>query len=158
MARKMAVITGAASGVGKATAPVFIKNGAKVVLADIRDDVGRAVATDLGPRASYTRCEVKDEAQLAAIVELRGHLYFNAGVDQRVDDAPDMEEFDRVMATNARATVAAVKHGARQRLHPEHGQRGGVMPHVYSVSKTAVLGLVRSVAGELRSWRATACG
>mgnify|MGYP002413867183 CR=1 FL=1 len=49
----MAVITGAASGIGKATAAEFVRNGAKVVLADVQDDLGRSVVTELGPDEAY---------------------------------------------------------------------------------------------------------
>uniref|UniRef100_A0A0E0EFP0 Uncharacterized protein n=1 Tax=Oryza meridionalis TaxID=40149 RepID=A0A0E0EFP0_9ORYZ len=69
LAGKVAVITGAASGIGKATAAEFVRNGAKVILADVQDDVGRAVASELGPdAASYTRCDVTDEAQASHLL------------------------------------------------------------------------------------------
>ncbi|XP_062186333.1 momilactone A synthase-like isoform X1 [Phragmites australis] len=172
LAGKVAVITGAASGVGKATAIEFVKNGAKVILADIQDDAGRSIAAELGPGASYTRCDVTDEAQVAAAVdravELHGRLdvlYSNAGVNGSMAPVPlgafDMAEFDRVMAVNARAMVACVKHGARVMVPRQSGcilctasiagMQGGAMPHAYNVSKATVIALVRSVAGELAS-------
>ncbi|XP_062186527.1 momilactone A synthase-like isoform X2 [Phragmites australis] len=172
LAEKVAVITGAASGIGKATAIEFVKNGAKVILADIQDDAGRSIAAELGPGASYTRCDVTDEAQVAAAVdravELHGRLdvlYSNAGVSGSMAPVPlgalDMAEFDRVMAVNARAMVACVKHGARVMVPRRSGcilcmasvagMQGGGMPHAYNVSKATVIALVRSVAGELAS-------
>jgi len=67
----VAVITGAASGIGKATAAEFVRNGARVIIADVQDDLGRAVAAELGQDAArYTRCDVTDEAQVAAAVDL----------------------------------------------------------------------------------------
>uniref|UniRef100_A0A0E0LPG5 Ketoreductase domain-containing protein n=1 Tax=Oryza punctata TaxID=4537 RepID=A0A0E0LPG5_ORYPU len=170
LAGKVAVITGAASGIGKASAKEFINNGAKVILADIQDDLGRAVAAELGPGATYTRCDVTDEAQVAAAVDLavarHGALdifYSNAGVLGSIAPTPlaslDLGEFDRVMAVNARAAVAAAKHAARAMVPRRSGcvlftasmsgVVGGTGPTSYGVSKAAVLGLVRAVAGEL---------
>uniref|UniRef100_A0A0E0EFP6 Uncharacterized protein n=1 Tax=Oryza meridionalis TaxID=40149 RepID=A0A0E0EFP6_9ORYZ len=170
LAGKVAVITGAASGIGKASAKEFIGNGAKVILADVQDDLGRAVAAELGPGATYTRCDVTDEAQVAAAVDLavarHGALdvfYSNAGVLGSIAPAPlaslDLAEFDRVMAVNARAAVAAAKHAARAMVPRRSGcvlftgsvsgVVGGTGPTSYGVSKAAVLGVVRAVAGEL---------
>ncbi|XP_040382222.1 sex determination protein tasselseed-2-like [Oryza brachyantha] len=170
LAGKVAVITGAASGIGKASATEFINNGAKVILADVQDDLGHAVAAELGPDATYTRCDVKDEAQVAAAVDLavarHGRLdvfYSNAGVLGSVAPTPlaslDLGEFDRVMAVNARAAVAVAKHAARAMVPRGSGSvlftasmsavMGGTGPTSYSVSKAAVLGVVRAVAGEL---------
>ncbi|EAZ40506.1 hypothetical protein OsJ_24960 [Oryza sativa Japonica Group] len=152
---KVAVITGAASGIGKATAAEFIRNGAKVILADIQDDLGRAVAAELGPDAAYTRCDVTDEAQIAAA----------ATPASRGSSAPaplaslDLADFDRVMAANARSAVAAVKHAARVMVPRRGGcvlctgsttgMLGGLAALPYSLSKAAVVGVVRLAAAEL---------
>ncbi|KAF7006985.1 hypothetical protein CFC21_021971 [Triticum aestivum] len=173
LAGKVAVITGAASGIGKATAAEFVRNGAKVVLADVQDDLGRAAAAELGgpDTACYTRCDVTDEAQVAAAVDLavarHGRLdvmFNNAGITGgNYAGAPieslDMADFDRVMAVNLRGVAAGIKHAARA-MAPRGrgcilctsstaGALAGSGPHAYSVSKTAVVGMVRSAAAEL---------
>ncbi|XP_047070970.1 momilactone A synthase-like [Lolium rigidum] len=168
---KVAVITGGASGIGKATAEEFVKNGAKVVLADVQDDLGHALATELGAdSASYTRCDVTDEAQVAAAVDLavsrHGKLdimFNNAGILGSLARPPlaylDLADFDAVMAINTRGVMAGVKHAARV-MAPRRagsiictasiaGVLGQLTPHPYSVSKFAVVGIVRSVAGEV---------
>jgi NAD(P)-dependent dehydrogenase (short-subunit alcohol dehydrogenase family) len=170
LAGKVAVITGAASGIGKATAVEFIRNGAKVILADIQDDVGRSVAAELGPDAEYTRCDVTSEAQIAAAVDLavarHGRLdvlYSNAGVSGSSAPAPlaalDLADFDRVMAANTRSVVAGVKHAARVMVPRRSGcilctgsttgMLGGVAALPYSLSKATVVGVVRLAAEEL---------
>ncbi|KAL6896550.1 hypothetical protein ACP4OV_007122 [Aristida adscensionis] len=172
LAGKVAVITGAASGIGKATAEEFVRNGARVVLADVQDDLGRALADELGGPdvACYARCDVTDEAQVAAAVDLavarHGRLdvvFNNAGVVGSLARPPlgalDLADFDRVVAVNTRGVVAGVKHAARVMVPRRSGSiictasiagvLGGLTPHPYSVSKAAVVGLVRAVAGEV---------
>ncbi|KAJ1292296.1 hypothetical protein BS78_02G381500 [Paspalum vaginatum] len=167
---KVAVITGGASGIGKATAAEFVRNGARVIIADVQDDLGRAVAAELSA-ATYTRCDVTDEAQVAAAVdltvELHGRLdvmFNNAGIPRDLSPTPlgsvDLRDFDRVMAVNARGVVAGVKHAARVMVPRRRGSiictastaavLGGVVAApAYPVSKAAVAGLVRATAGEL---------
>ncbi|KAJ1292293.1 hypothetical protein BS78_02G381200 [Paspalum vaginatum] len=172
LAGKVAVITGAASGIGAATAREFSRNGARLVLADVQDDLGHALAAELGgPACCYTRCDVTDEAQVAAAVDLavarHGRLdvvFNNAGVVGSLSPraalgAMDLADFDRVMAVNARGVAAGVKHAARVMVPRRAGSiictasiagvLGSVTPHPYSVSKAAVLGMVRAAAGEL---------
>lgn len=171
LAGKVAVVTGAASGLGKATAEEFVRNGAKVILADVQDDLGHALAAELGPEAAfYTRCDVTDESQVAAAVDLavsrHGKLdvmFNNAGVVGSLArpalGALDLADFDRVMAVNTRGVMAGVKHAARV-MAPRRagsiictasiaGVLGSLTPHPYSVSKAAVIGMVRAVAGEV---------
>ncbi|CAN6169153.1 unnamed protein product [Urochloa humidicola] len=172
LAGKVAVITGGVSGIGKATAAEFVRNGARVILADVQDDLGHAAVAELGPdAATYTRCDVTDESQVAAAVDLavarHGRLdvvFNNAGIGGSLGPFPlgalDMADFDRVMAVNARAVVAGVKHAARVMVPAGRGGSiictastagvvGGVAMAPYSVSKAAVIGLVRAAAGEL---------
>ncbi|KQK14793.2 momilactone A synthase [Brachypodium distachyon] len=171
LAGKVAVITGAASGIGKATATEFVRHGAKVILADIQDTLGRSLAAALGgpSTAHYTRCDVTDEAQVSAAVDLavstHGKLDVmvnNAGIVGSLDLPPlsalSMADFDAVMAVNTRGVMAGVKHAARVMVPRKSGSiiciasiagvMGKLTPHPYSVSKSAVIGLVRAAAGE----------
>ncbi|WP_116367932.1 glucose 1-dehydrogenase [Parahaliea mediterranea] len=71
---KVALVTGAARGMGEATARLLVEQGAKVVLADILDEVGQKVADDLGDAAIYVHLDVTDKAQWQAAVEAAGQL------------------------------------------------------------------------------------
>uniref|UniRef100_A0A0E0EFP7 Uncharacterized protein n=1 Tax=Oryza meridionalis TaxID=40149 RepID=A0A0E0EFP7_9ORYZ len=168
---KVAVITGAASGIGEATAKEFVRNGAKVIIADIQDDLGRAVAAELGAdAASYTHCDVTVEKDIAAAVDLavarHGRLdvvYSNAGIPGAAAPptlaALDLDDYDRVMAVNARSMVACLKHAARVMSPRRAGcilctasstaVIGDLAAPAYCVSKAAVVGMVRSVARRL---------
>ncbi|CAN6206392.1 unnamed protein product [Urochloa humidicola] len=172
LAGKVAVITGGASGIGRATAAEFVRNGARVIIADVQDDLGRAAAAELGAgdAAFYTRCDVADEAQVAAAVDLavarHGKLdimFNNAGIAGDMGSATvasmDMADFDRVVAVNARGVAAGVKHAARVMVPRRAGSIictastaavvGNMATPAYGVSKAAVVGLVRAVAAEL---------
>ena len=61
---KVVIITGAASGIGKATSRLFIEEGAKVVMADITDEKGKKIADDLGVNAEYVHTDVSNESEI----------------------------------------------------------------------------------------------
>src|SRR5262245_26653017 len=84
---KVAIVTGSASGIGEGTARLMAAHGATVIVADIQDDRGRAVAEDVGERAEYWHCDVTSERDVAAVVdsavESHGRLdcmFNNAGI------------------------------------------------------------------------------
>ncbi|KAG8389421.1 hypothetical protein BUALT_Bualt02G0227800 [Buddleja alternifolia] len=166
---KVALITGAASGIGKETATKFINNGAKVVLTDIQTDLGHEAARDLGPNASFIHCDVTKEAEISNAVDFavskHKHLdimYNNAGIACHTPPSIvdlDLAVFDRVMAVNVRGVLAGIKHGARVMIPRQKGVIlctasvtgliGGLAQHTYSVSKSGVIGIMKSAAAEL---------
>ena len=70
LADKVAVITGGASGIGSATAELFVQEGAKVIIADMQVDRGKKLASNLGPNAIFSQAEVRNEDQIKGAIEL----------------------------------------------------------------------------------------
>ncbi|KAL8457347.1 hypothetical protein ACS0TY_034443 [Phlomoides rotata] len=168
---KVAIITGAASGIGEATARHFAEHGARaVVIADLQDDKGRAVAESIGSgRCSYVHCDVTDEEQVKSLVDWTAKtyggldiVYCNVGIispGQTILEL-DLSVYDRVMRVNARSMAVCVKQAARKMI--ELGTKGaivctastaattgGMWTTDYFMSKHAVLGLVRSASMQL---------
>lgn len=166
---KVALITGAASGIGKATAIKFVENGAKVVIADIQHERGQDTTKELGSSASFVACDVTKEADVSRAIDFSvsryGQLdimYNNAGVACRTPPSItdlDLEIFDSVMSINVRGVLAGVKHASRVMIPRKRGcilctasvtgMMGGLAQPTYSVSKSAVVGIVKSVSAEL---------
>jgi len=67
---KTAVITGGASGIGKGTVKLFVEEGARVVFGDIQDDLGKALADELGPNVIYLHTNVRKESDIKALIDL----------------------------------------------------------------------------------------
>ncbi len=167
---KVALVTGAASGMGLATANAFAEAGAAVALADVNEAAVRLATDDLvavGHKAIAVRCNVADEADVAAMVEqivsTFGRLdaaFNNAGVQAPPSDMADeaAEVFDRVNAINLRGVWACMKH----ELHHMRQQGSGAIVNcsslgglvglpsraAYHASKHGVIGLTRSAALE----------
>ncbi|GAA4985513.1 NAD(P)-dependent dehydrogenase (short-subunit alcohol dehydrogenase family) [Nonomuraea thailandensis] len=169
-ANKVALVTGAASGMGLATARAFADAGAAVVLADVNQDAAERAAGELvsaGHQAIGVACDVTDENQAASMVERAvttfGRLdmaFNNAGVQAPPSDAAEetAENFDFVNAVNLRGVWAAMKHELRQMREQGSGaivncsSLGGLvgLPQraAYHASKHGVIGLTKSVAVE----------
>lgn len=165
---KVAVITGAASGIGRETARLFVEEGASVVLADIQDDYGAKLAAELGSSTSFHHTDVTNEddvrGAVAHAVEKFGRLdvmFNNAGFGGV--SAP-IEETD---AEAARATIDVLLTGAilgMKHAAPVMKRQGsgvilstasvaglgiGYGPHIYAACKAAIIQLTRTVANEL---------
>jgi NAD(P)-dependent dehydrogenase (short-subunit alcohol dehydrogenase family) len=167
---QVALVTGASSGMGLATAQAFAQAGAAVVLADINHDALRAATDNLsvaGHQALAVTCDVSSEEDVAAMVDTTvatfGRLdmaFNNAGIQAPSTDAADepAETFDRVNAVNLRGVWACMKHELRHMRDQGSGaivncsSLGGLVGlpgrAAYHASKHGVIGLTRSAALE----------
>lgn len=173
-AGKVALVTGAASGLGEATARLLVAEGGRVIVADHSAERGRAVADSLGEMAHFVPCDVTVESDVAAAADAAaqrwGRLdgaFANAGIVGVVGPISDtpMDDFDRTMAVLLRGVFMTVKHAARVMQAGDDnggsivmtssvaGVQGGLGPHAYSMAKAAVIGLARSAAAELAAHR-----
>lgn len=165
---KVAVITGAASGIGAVSARRFIEEGARVIVADRQVDAGKLVADELGEAARFVECDVTDEAAIetaiGAAIGAWGRLdvmFNNAGVGGPITALveTESEEWRRTFDVLVNSVFYGCKQAARVMLPQGSGVilntssvaglAGGLAPHAYTTAKTAVLGLTRSVAAEL---------
>jgi NAD(P)-dependent dehydrogenase (short-subunit alcohol dehydrogenase family) len=169
-AGKVALVTGAGSGIGLATAKAFGEAGPSVVLADRREDAVRAAAEGLsasGGKALAVRCDVTDDTQVASMIDRTvsafGRLdaaFNNAGVMQRRVDTAEIsgDEWDRVMAINLRGVWSCMKYELPQMLRNGGGaivncsSIGGVIGvpglAAYHAAKHGVIGLTKTAALE----------
>jgi NAD(P)-dependent dehydrogenase (short-subunit alcohol dehydrogenase family) len=167
---QVALVTGAAKGMGLATARMFAQSGASVVLADLDGDLAATEAERIvveGGTAIDVACDVADEAQVAAMVDRAvaeyGRLdmaFNNAGIQVPPSDAADepIEHFERVTAVNQRGVWACMKHELRVMRAQGSGaivncsSLGGLvgLPQraAYHGTKHAVLGMTKSAGVE----------
>ncbi|CAN6275574.1 unnamed protein product [Urochloa humidicola] len=171
---KVAVITGGASGIGACTARLFVQHGARVVVADIQDDLGGRLAAELGPdAASYVHCDVTSERDVAAAVDHAVSrfggldvMFNNAGIGGAACHSireSTKEDFERVLSVNLVGPFLGTKHAARVMVGRGPAGRGGCIvatsslassvagaaSHAYTCAKRALVGLTENAAAEL---------
>jgi 3alpha(or 20beta)-hydroxysteroid dehydrogenase len=167
LAGKVAIVTGAARGIGEATARRFAAEGARVVLADKRDDIGAEVAASIGDAARYASLDVTDEDGWAQAVEdCRAAfgpvdvLVNCAGIIRVLPFAEtDRETFQKVVDTNLlgtflgmRAVVPVMQErggGSIVNFSSPQGLEGRAGMSAYTASKFAIRGLTKTTAIEL---------
>jgi 3alpha(or 20beta)-hydroxysteroid dehydrogenase len=164
---KVAIITGAARGMGAATARLFIHEGATVILTDVLDTEGRALAGELGPAASFRRHDVSSEASWNALVADTNDRF--GRIDVLVNNAgilhfatlleTSLEDFQRVISVNLTGTFLGIKTaghamiqqggGAIVNIASIDGISGANAVGAYCASKFGVRGLTKVAALEL---------
>lgn len=169
---RVAFVTGACSGIGRATAERFVAEGARVLAADIHDDDGAALEKRFAGALRYARCDVtrpeQIERALALAVEAFGGLdiVFNnagAGGERGGLDELTIEGFDATLALLLRSVVAGTKHalphlkarggGAIVNTSSISALASGYAPIAYSTAKAAVLHFTRLAAADLARHR-----
>ncbi|XP_071720111.1 secoisolariciresinol dehydrogenase-like [Rutidosis leptorrhynchoides] len=167
---KVAIITGGAEGIGATTAKLFVEHGAKVVIADIQDELGQALCEALGTsNSTYVHCDVTNEEHIKNVVDTAVSTYGkldimlnNAGVmdpyKARVVDN-EKSDFERVLSVNITGVFLGMKHASRVMVPQQSGSilsmasvvsnTGGVTTHAYTCAKHAIVGLTKNLAVEL---------
>ena len=165
---KVAIVTGGASGIGRATVELFAEEGARVVIADVDAARGEEVAAKLGAAVAFKRTDVADADQVQELVDFAVarfgglHVMFNnagtcSAIGRFLDD--DLKDFSRVMSVNLFGVMVGTQRAARHMVKYGGGSiinttsiaalrpGGGVM--IYRASKAGVILFSRSIAIEL---------
>jgi NAD(P)-dependent dehydrogenase (short-subunit alcohol dehydrogenase family) len=177
LAGRVAVITGGASGMGRATTLRFLDEGASVVIADLNEGTGKetleaAAARGAAERCAFVRANVADEDDVAAAIERAEEfggvdcMFNNAGFGGALGSLleTEVEDWDTTCAVLLRGVFLGIKHAGRaMRRHGRGGSiintasvaglSGGAGPACYSACKAAVINLSRAAALELAPLR-----
>ena len=171
LAGKVAIVTGGASGIGRATVERFVAEGARVVIADVNDEQGTDLAASLGAAAAFRHVDVADASDVqGAVDDAVEHfgglqiMFNNAGIGSKFDRIlqNDLDDFDKVIGVNLKGVMLGTQRAARHMA--EHGGgaivntasiaalTGGAGPIVYRVSKAAVVQFSRCTAIDLADY------
>lgn len=174
---KVAIITGAASGIGEATAALFIEQGAHVVIADINEEAGQAHADKLGDSARFKKTDVSSADDLQTLVDFAidefgglDIMFNNAGISgaqhpRFLDD--DLSDFNKVVGINLfgvmKGTQCAAKYMSKNGggVILNNASIAGILPGQalmsYRATKSAVIHFTKSVAIDLAEYNIRVC-
>ncbi|WP_321343498.1 L-iditol 2-dehydrogenase [Breoghania sp.] len=160
---KIALITGAARGIGRAFAESYVAEGASVVIGDLNEEGAQATAAEIGPQASAVRLDVTDQssidAAVAEVVARHGRIDILINNAALFDLAPIVEitreSYDRLFAVNVSGTLFTMQAVARQmiaqggggkiiNMASQAGRRGEALVAIYCATKAAVISLTQS--------------
>jgi len=165
---KVAVITGAASGIGLGTVELFVAEGARVVAADIQDEKGAMLARRFPGKVAYARCDVTEEGEIEAALKLAKSefggldiLFNNAGISDRMTTITEItaEGWSWIFDVLVRGPALGMKHAVPLMLERGGGSiintasiaglQAGWGPIAYSTAKAGVIHMSRSAAAQL---------
>jgi 3-oxoacyl-[acyl-carrier protein] reductase len=172
---KVALVTGAGSGIGRATAALFAREGAKLVLADLSEEAGRVTLGEItaaGGEAIFVKADVSNgddvKRMIDGCVERFGRidiLYNNAGIAMQRTPIEEIDDalFDRIIAVNLRSVHLGAKHAVPHMKRQgggvilNTGSTAGIRPRVgassYAASKGAVIAITKALALELAPFK-----
>ena len=166
---QVAIVTGGASGLGRATVELFVEEGARVIIADVNSELGEALAAELGPNALFQQTDVADPEQMQALVDLAdrefGDLHImcnNAGISGAVHHRfleDDLADFHRVIDVNLYGVMLGSQCAGRYMAKKNRGSIintasiAGIKPGLplisYRAAKAGVIHFSKSIAREL---------
>ncbi len=163
LAGKVAIVTGGAGGIGRATAELLVSEGARVVIADVDVQRGGDVAEHIGEAAAFRQTDVSDADQVQALVDFCVErfdgldiMFNNAGVGSALKRflPDDLEDFSRIMSVNLFGVIAGAQRAAR--YMKEHG--GGCIINNASIAAiNAGTGMISYRASKAAVAHATKC-
>ncbi|MEM7094488.1 MAG: glucose 1-dehydrogenase [Actinomycetota bacterium] len=165
---RVAVVTGGASGIGEGTVRRFVEEGARVVIADIQDEPGQALAAELGDVARFAHCDVTSEDDVAGAVAAATEgfgridaMFNNAGIVGAIGSVTETtyDAWNETVAILLSSVFLGLKHAGAAMIAQGAGGSiistsstagilGGLGPHTYTAAKHGVIGLTKSVANE----------
>ncbi|XP_062114603.1 short chain aldehyde dehydrogenase 1-like [Humulus lupulus] len=174
---KVVIVTDGASGIGESMARLFVRHGAKVVIADVQDELGNSLCKEILNSTSndgsaniiYVHCDVTSDTDMKSLVDLTVSkhdkldiMFNNADISGDVDTTilgADNDNFKRVFEVNVFGSFLGAKHAARVMIPARKGMilftssvasvNSGDASHVYMASKHAMVGLMKNLCAEL---------
>jgi NAD(P)-dependent dehydrogenase (short-subunit alcohol dehydrogenase family) len=160
---RVAIVTGGAGGIGRATAKLLVSEGARVVLADVDADGGREAVAELGEAAAFQQTDVGDVDQVQAVVDFAVDrfggldiMFNNAGIGSALKRflPDDLEDFSRIMNVNLFGVIAGTQRAAR---HMKESGGGCIVNNASIAAINAGTGMISYRASKAAVAHATKC-